>query len=155
MSDLVASWLRTVVPGLYSAVIGTALAWAAVHIPWVLDLLELLGIDPTSDAFRAGVVVVVLAVWYAGWRRLEPHLPDWLTRVVLGSAKAPTYQPAFPVAAYSSGETVQLTSGVIVTLGAIIMDPGARAASYQAFLPSGFQEEVRESDIVRRVSPSE
>jgi hypothetical protein len=100
MSDLVASWLRTVVPGLYAAVLAPVLAWAAVHIPWVLDLLELLNIDPTSAEFTAGVVLVVLAGWYAAWRRLEPHIPDWLTRVVLGSSKAPTYAPVNADGAY-------------------------------------------------------
>jgi len=93
MSDLVASWLRTVVPGLYAAVIGSVLAWLATHATWVLDLLALLNIDPQSTAFVAGVVALVLAGWYAGWRKLEPHIPDWLTRIVLGSAKAPTYAP--------------------------------------------------------------
>lgn len=91
MSDLVASWLRTVVPGLWSAVLGTALAWLAVHASWVLDVLDVLGIDPTSAAFTAGVVALVLAAWYALWRKLEPRLPDWLTRLVLGSAAAPVY----------------------------------------------------------------
>ena len=93
MSDLVAAWLRTVVPGLYAAVIGTALAWVAVHAAWVLDLLDLLNIDPESPAVVGAVVALVLAGWYAGWRKLEPYIPDWLTRVVLGSAKAPTYAP--------------------------------------------------------------
>jgi hypothetical protein len=93
MSDLVASWLRTVVPGLYAAVLGPVLAWAAVHVPWVLDLLELLNIDPTSVEFTAGVVLAVLAAWYALWRKLEPRIPDWLTRLVLGSSKAPSYAP--------------------------------------------------------------
>jgi len=93
VSDLVASWLRTIVPGLYSAVIGSALAWLAAHSPWVLDVLQALNIDPQSPAFIAGVVAVVLAGWYAGWRKLEPYIPDWLTRTVLGSAKAPSYAP--------------------------------------------------------------
>ncbi|MCP2265583.1 hypothetical protein ACFQHV_00925 [Promicromonospora thailandica] len=93
MSDLVASWLRTVVPTVWSAVIGTVLAWLAVHAGWVLDVLELLNIDPTSTAFTTGVVTLVLAAWYLGWRKLEPYIPDWLTRLVLGSAKMPTYAP--------------------------------------------------------------
>lgn len=93
MSDLVASWLRTVVPGLWSAAIGGLLAWLGTHAGWVLDLLDALGIDPKSTAFTAGVVTLVLAAWYAGWRRLEPYIPDWLTRLVLGSSKAPSYAP--------------------------------------------------------------
>lgn len=101
MSDLVASWLRTVVPGLYAAAIGSVLAWLASHASWVLDLLDLLNIDPQSTVFVAGVVTLVLAGWYAGWRKLEPYIPAWLTRVVLGSAKTPLYVP--------SGSAVQVT----------------------------------------------
>ena len=107
MSDLVASWLRTVVPGLYAAVLGPVLAWAAAHVPWVLDLLELLNIDPTSAEFTAGVVLAVLAAWYALWRRLEPHIPDWLTRLVLGSAASPLYVRTGEVAAVApQGSTI-------------------------------------------------
>lgn len=36
---------------------------------------------------------MAMAGWYAIWRILEPRLPDWLTRVVLGSAVAPSYLP--------------------------------------------------------------
>lgn len=93
MSDLVASWLRTVVPGLYSSAITALLTWAAVEVPWLSDALAALGIDPTSPAFVAGVVTLVLAGWYALWRKLEPRIPDWLTRTALGSAKAPSYEP--------------------------------------------------------------
>lgn len=151
MSDLVASWLRTVVPGLYAAVIGSVLAWLAMHATWALDLLALLNIDPQSTAFVAGVVTVVLAAWYAGWRKLEPYIPDWLTRLVLGSSKAPTYQLGYPTAVYNSGDTVELVNGSEVTVGAIIMNPGARMASYQVFSRTGHQDEVRESDIVRKL----
>jgi hypothetical protein len=93
MSDLVASWLRTVVPGLWSDLLGSALAWLVVHAPWALDRLELLNIVPTSERLTAGVVLLVLAASYWLWRKAEPHIPDWLTRLVLGSSKAPTYPP--------------------------------------------------------------
>lgn len=122
-----------------------------MHAAWALDLLELLNIDPESAAFTAGVVAVVLAAWYALWRKAEPHIPDWLTRLVLGSAKAPTYDAGYPTPAYTSGDTVELLNGTQVVVGAIIMDPGARMASYQVFHRSGDQSEVRESDIVRKV----
>jgi hypothetical protein len=114
MSDLVASWLRTVVPGLYSAVIGSALAWLAAHAAWALDLLELLNIDPTSAGFVAGVVAVVLAAWYAIWRRLEPHIPDWLTRLVLGSVKRPVYIGPGEVAAVAPKNAYIAVEGEIV-----------------------------------------
>ena len=38
------------------------------------------------------LAAVISAAWYAFWRWLEPRLPDWLTRAVLGSARTPTYQ---------------------------------------------------------------
>ncbi|WP_158609493.1 hypothetical protein [Cellulomonas triticagri] len=34
---------------------------------------------------------VAITLWYAVARRVEQHIPDWLTRVVLGSAATPTY----------------------------------------------------------------
>lgn len=113
MSDLVASWLRTVIPGLWSAAIGSALAWLAVHAAWVLDVLALLNIDPASTAFTAGVVAVVLAAWYAGWRRLEPHIPDWLTRVVLGSARRPVYAGADQIAVVAPSTSTVTVDGIL------------------------------------------
>lgn len=91
MSDLITSWLRTVVPGIWAALIGGLTTWASVHAPWLLGALGSLGIDLSSPAATAFVIALTLAAWYAVWRRLEPHMPDWLTRVVLGSAKAPMY----------------------------------------------------------------
>lgn len=154
MSDLVASWLRTVVPGLWSAVLGTVLGWLAAHAAWSLDLLELLNIDPTTERFTAGVVLIVLAVWYALWRKAEPHIPDWLTRIVLGSSLTPAYQlgTVYPIATYSTGDSVRLNDGAIVTIGAIIMDPGAESASYEFFHASGAQGLAHESDVAGLVS---
>jgi hypothetical protein len=94
MSDAITSWLRTVVPGLWSAAVTAALTWLGTHAPWAIDLLELLHIDPTSPAAVAFVVTVVLAGWYALWRNVEPHLPPWLTRLTLGSNRPPSYQEA-------------------------------------------------------------
>jgi MFS superfamily sulfate permease-like transporter len=44
-----------------------------------------------SEVVLGLLVTVAIAVWYALARWLEPRLPDWLTRLVLGSAAAPTY----------------------------------------------------------------
>lgn len=155
MSDLVASWLRTVVPGLWSAVIGSALAWLAVHAPWALDLLEALNIDPESAAFTAGVVTLTLAVWYAVWRRLEPRIPDWLTRLVLGSKLTPAYQlgTVYPVARYSTGDQVELVDGDTVTIDTILMSSDAEMASYQYKYPDGSSGLVHESEIARIARP--
>ncbi|UUV34370.1 hypothetical protein NQK81_13245 [Amycolatopsis roodepoortensis] len=81
MNAQLTSWLRTVVPGL----------WAGL-VAWLVSL----GLPDTVTTAVAGageavVFPVVLAAVYALLRRAERHLPDWLTRVFLGSAKVPTY----------------------------------------------------------------
>ncbi|RZQ59844.1 hypothetical protein [Amycolatopsis suaedae] len=82
MSDVVTSWVRTVVPGLWAALA----AWAvSLGLPAaVVDVLGGLG--------EQLVVPVVLAVVYAALRWLEPQLPNWLTRVLLGSVRPPSYR---------------------------------------------------------------
>jgi hypothetical protein len=82
MSDNLTAWVRTVVPALWSALV----AW-----------LVALGLPPVFTDAAAGlvdvlVVPVALASVYALLRWLEPKLPDWLTRVLLGSARPPTYR---------------------------------------------------------------
>lgn len=79
------SILRTIVPALWGSFIG-----------WLLGLLPIL--EPHREALleygtplSAIVAAVLIGAWYAFWRWLEPRLPDWLTRAVLGSAKTPTY----------------------------------------------------------------
>ncbi len=83
-SDRLTSWLRTVVPGLWAALV----AWAVAR--WGLP-------DYVSGwLYGAGaqlVVPAVLALTYAGLRWLEPRLPDWATRLLLGSARPPAYAP--------------------------------------------------------------
>lgn len=81
MSDRFTGWLRTIVPTLWS----TLVAW-----------LVSLGLPPAvTDAVvglvDALVVPTVLAAVYALLRWAEPRLPDWLTRVLLGSARPPVY----------------------------------------------------------------
>lgn len=78
------SWVRTVVPGLWSMVV----AWAVT-----------LGLPDTVTTAAAGLgeavlFPVALAAVYALLRRLEPRMPDCLTRALLGSAKVPTYGQA-------------------------------------------------------------
>ncbi|MBD5787098.1 hypothetical protein IF650_13000 [Cellulosimicrobium terreum] len=83
ISDRAVSYLRTAVPALWGSIVTWVLA------TWVLpaEVVELL----TSDVAVAAVTAAVILVWYALWRWLEPHVPDWVTRLVLGSAKTPTY----------------------------------------------------------------
>ena len=84
MSDKLTAWLRTVVPGL----------WAAL----VVFLVKQFGLPSgvadwlSSTAVTEAVTnVVALAAVYALIRWVEPRLPDGLTRILLGSAVPPTY----------------------------------------------------------------
>lgn len=86
MSDRLRSWLRTVLPG----------AWS-VLVLWLVSL----GLPQSfadwlnSDAVVTQVVQVAAgAVVYAFLRWVEPVLPDWLTRIFMGSAKQPQYDLA-------------------------------------------------------------
>lgn len=45
-----------------------------------------------SEPVNAAVTALIIFAWYALWRKLEPRLPDWATKLVLGSEKAPTYE---------------------------------------------------------------
>lgn len=154
MSDLVISWLRGVVPGAWSALVTALIAWAAASAPWLLDLLDVLNVDLGSPPAVAFVVALVLAAWLAIWRRIEPHVPDWLSRIAMGSALTPAYQlgTVYPVAAYNADDKVLLNDGAVVTISATIMEPGADAPSYQIYYPSGTPGTVRETHIARLVS---
>lgn len=84
MSDRLRSWLRTVVPAAWSALI----AWlGTVGAPAGL-------VDALGDAGPTLVVPLVLAAVYAGLRAAEPHLPVWATRILLGSNEPPSYRRA-------------------------------------------------------------
>jgi hypothetical protein len=90
LSDRVVATLRTAVPALW----GTVVAWLLARLVGVLppDLA-----DPLAAALGSDVVVaLVIAAWYALWRWAEPHVPAWLVRVVLGSARTPAYAPVTP-----------------------------------------------------------
>ena len=79
------SILRTIVPALWGTFIGWLLAQLPILEPHREALLEY------GTPLSAIVAAVLIGAWYAFWRWLEPRLPDWLTRAVLGSAKTPTY----------------------------------------------------------------
>lgn len=83
MSDLLTSWVRTIVPAL----------WAAL-IAWLISL----GLPEVITTALAGIgqqvlVPIVLAGVYALLRWLEPKLPPWLARLFFGSRRSPTYAP--------------------------------------------------------------
>lgn len=82
---MLTSLLRTVVPYVW----GLVVTWLITLLPVLAPLEDqLLGLATIALPILAAVIS---AAWYAFWRWLEPRLPDWLTRAVLGSAKAPIY----------------------------------------------------------------
>lgn len=80
------SILRTIVPALWGSFIGWAIGLLPALEPHREALLEY------GTPLSAIIAAVLIAAWYAFWRWLEPRLPDWLTRAVLGSAKTPVYE---------------------------------------------------------------
>lgn len=91
LSDRAVSVLRTAVPSLWGALVAALLGVLAGHLP--VEVYDPLAEALSSDLLVAVVVAAVIAAWYALWRRVEPFIPDWLTRVVLGSARTPAYAP--------------------------------------------------------------
>lgn len=86
MTDMLTSWVRTIVPAAWSALISLAV----VH--------GILTADAASTAGDiAGTVLVpfVLGVLYAGlrWLETQPWTPRWLVMLLLGSTKTPAYTP--------------------------------------------------------------
>ncbi|GAA1022012.1 MULTISPECIES: DUF6519 domain-containing protein [Amycolatopsis] len=81
LGDHFTSWLRTVVPGLWSALVA-----------WLVSLgLPASVTDAVSGLGNQVIVPVVLAIVYALLRQLEPQMPPWLTRILLGSNRPPSY----------------------------------------------------------------
>lgn len=80
-SQRLTAWLRTVVPGAWSAL----LAWlVSLGVPHQL-------IDPAGNLGQTVLVPLALAGVYAALRWAEPRLPDWARRILLGAAQSPTY----------------------------------------------------------------
>lgn len=82
-NEKVTAWVRTVVPGL----------WAAL-VTWLVTLGLPTGIADVLAGGEEFVVAVALAGVYAGLRALEPHVPAWLAKILLGSTKQPVYSEA-------------------------------------------------------------
>lgn len=90
IEQVLTSVVRTVVPALWGAVV----AWFVGVVPALAPLAgELNGLGALAVPV---VIAVIIGAWYAFWRWLEPKLPDWLTRILLGSAKAPVYDSKVP-----------------------------------------------------------
>lgn len=89
LSDRAVSYLRTIVPVLWGSIVATILRVISPHLPGdvgqaLADLLE-------SELALSLVTAAGIAGWYWVWRRLERRIPDWLVRLVLGSARTPGY----------------------------------------------------------------
>lgn len=89
IAERVPGYLRTYVPVLWGAVVAVVLRGLLPHLPG--DVGTALGDWLSSEATLALVTTAAIAAWYALWRWAEPHVPDWLTRLVLGSAQTPVY----------------------------------------------------------------
>jgi len=86
LKPLLVSLLRTFVSWAWALFIG----WLLIAVPIFQPFEEsLLGI---SELALPVLIAVIGAAWYAFCRWIEPLMPDWLTRTLLGSAKAPAYQ---------------------------------------------------------------
>lgn len=83
------SYLRTGIPVVW----GYVLTFVADHIPAVSPLLD-------EPQVYGAVGAVVTFVWYAIMRAVEPHLPPWLTGLVLGANSVPLYVDPDPHTSY-------------------------------------------------------
>jgi hypothetical protein len=84
---IVTAILRTVIPALWGSFIGWVLSVLPVLEPLREDLLAVAE-NPVIVPF---IITFLIGLWYVIWAKLQPHIPDWLVRLVLGSAKRPVY----------------------------------------------------------------
>lgn len=87
---LLTSVLRTIVPALWALLI----SWLLLHVPMLEPLRDLL--MEQSDVIVIALQGAIIGAWYAFTRWLEPKLPDWLSRILMGSASQPTYDKPEP-----------------------------------------------------------
>jgi hypothetical protein len=96
----VVSIIRTAVPVAW----GTALTWVATQLPILEPHLNAAG----ATGLGAVLVAVLTTLWYSLMRKLEAALPAWLTVLVLGSNRPPTYDGPTPLP--PSGQTIPRTT---------------------------------------------
>lgn len=84
--QFITSVLRTLLP-----------IWWGSFVLWLLALVPAL--EPVRDLLLGqeplvvnGVIAVAIAGWYALCRWIEPYLPAWLTRILMGANTQPTYE---------------------------------------------------------------
>lgn len=81
MSDKITGLLRTVVPGAWGSLIG----YLIVALPFLAPYGE--QINGLSEV----IVLVAIGGYYALLRKIEPHLPEWLTVILIGANQQPVY----------------------------------------------------------------
>ena len=91
LSDRAVSLIRSSVPALWGWLVAQLLAWLATVLP--SDLAGQVADALSTPAVIALATTVATIAWYALWRWGEPHVPAWVIRLVLGSARTPTYAP--------------------------------------------------------------
>lgn len=77
------SWIRTVVPGAW----GVLLAWVAGYVALPEEVVKYLN-DPFTLVLVTGLAI---GLWKGVFNWLEPKMPAWLTRIILGSNQTPSY----------------------------------------------------------------
>lgn len=82
--DIGVSILRTVIPALWGAV----LAWLTTQVPALEPVLN----ESGMTGLGAVLAATLIGLWYALFRSIEAKLPAWLTVLVLGSNRPPSYR---------------------------------------------------------------
>ena len=132
LSDRAVSYLRTIVPVLWGSIVATILRVVSPHLPG--DAGQALADFLASELALSLVTAAGIAGWYWVWRRLERRIPDWLVRLVLGSARTPGYALPAAVVQLDDGSTV---TGFLPTSATLTVDERENLASLAAALDEG------------------
>lgn len=94
LSDKAVSYIRTIFPIIW----GSLVVWLLANVPALADF----PLDLNNPGVVGFATSVAIALWYVIWRAVEPHIPNWLTGLVLGSSKQPAYvgTAGDPIVAY-------------------------------------------------------
>lgn len=84
--QFITSVARTIIPVFWASIVG----WLLGMVPALEPLRELL--LGQSEVIVLGVTAVAVGGWYALCRWIEPHLPTWLTRILMGANTQPSYE---------------------------------------------------------------
>ena len=132
LSDRAVYYLRTIVPVLWGSIVATILRVISPHLPG--DVGQALADFLESELALSLVTAAGIAGWYWVWRRLERRIPDWLVRLVLGSARTPGYTLPAAVVQLDDGSTA---IGFLPTSATLASDERENLASLAAALDEG------------------